>query len=64
MSPELHASLTWKGNPQEWVILLLVKSRGDLQWGDAGDLFFVIHKSDLAKIDFSKYLSQWKVVSN
>jgi len=24
-----------------------------MQWGDAGDLFFVIHKSDLAKGDFS-----------
>lgn len=53
-SPELQASLTWKGNPQDWVILLLVKSRGDFQWGDAGDLFFVIHKSDLIKRDFSK----------
>ena len=53
-SPELQASLTWKGYPQDWVILLLVKSRGDFLWGDAGDLFFVIHKSDLAKKDFSK----------
>lgn len=52
-SPELQAALNQKGNPQDWVILLLVKSRGDFQWGDAGDLFFVIHKSDLAKRDFS-----------
>ena len=52
-SPELQAALSQKGNPQDWIILLLVKSRGDFQWGDAGDLFFVIHKSDLAKKDFS-----------
>jgi len=52
-SSELQAALNLKGNPQDWVILLLIKSRGDFQWGDAGDLFFVIHKSDLAKSDFS-----------
>ena len=52
-SPELQASLKLKGNPEDWIILLKVKSTGDMQWGDAGDLFFVIHKSDLAKSDFS-----------
>ncbi len=52
-SPELQASLNLKGNPEDWIILLKVKSAGDMQWGDAGDLFFVIHKSDLAKKDFS-----------
>lgn len=52
-SPELQAALNLKGNPQDWIIMLLVKSRGDFQWGDAGDLFFVMHKSDLAKRDFS-----------
>ncbi|TYR37517.1 DUF1963 domain-containing protein [Sphingobacterium phlebotomi] len=52
-SPELQAALSLKGNPQDWIILLQVKSRGDFQWGDAGDLFFVIHKSDLTKKDFS-----------
>lgn len=52
-SPELQAALNQKGNPQDWVILLLVKSCGDFQWGDAGELFFVIHKSDLAKRNFS-----------
>ena len=51
--PELQASLKKKGNPQDWIILLTVTSSGDMQWGDAGDLFFVIHKSDLAKGDFS-----------
>lgn len=53
-SPELQAALAWKGDPQDWVILLLVSSKGNFQWGDAGELFFVIHKSDLAKRDFSK----------
>lgn len=43
-SPELQAALACKGNPEDWTILLAVKSRGDFQWGDAGDLFFVIHK--------------------
>ena len=51
--PEYEASLTLRGNPEDWVILLEVASRGDFQWGDAGDLFFVIHKSDLIKRDFS-----------
>lgn len=53
-SPELQAALACKGNPEDWTILLTVKSRGDFQWGDAGELFFVIHKSDLAKRDFRK----------
>ena len=51
--PELQASLAKKGNPQDWMTLLTVSSTGDMQWGDAGDLFFVIHKSDLARGDFS-----------
>lgn len=53
-APELQASLALKGNPEDWVILLTVTSSGDMQWGDAGDIFYVIHKSDLAKQDFSK----------
>ncbi len=53
-SPELQAALSQKGNPADWVVLLTVKSRGDFMWGDAGDLFFVMHKSDLAKQDFSR----------
>lgn len=52
-APELQASLAKKGNPQDWMTLLVVTSAGDMQWGDGGDLFFVIHKSDLAKQDFS-----------
>ncbi|MGF6847408.1 uncharacterized protein YwqG [Chitinophaga sp. W3I9] len=53
-SPELQAALACKGNPEDWTILLTVKSRGDFSWGDAGDLFFVIHKSDLARKDFRR----------
>jgi len=51
--PELQVAQVHKGNPEDWIVLLEVKSNGDFQWGDAGDLFFVIHKSDLAKGDFS-----------
>ena len=53
-APELQASLALKGNPEDWVILLTVTSSGDMQWGDAGDIFYVIHKSDLAKQNFRK----------
>lgn len=53
-SPERQAALAQKGNPEDWIILLTLKSKGDFQWGDAGDLFFVIHKSDLAQNDFRK----------
>ena len=52
-SPELQASLKLKGNPEDWIILLKVTSSGDMQWGDAGDLFFVIHKIDLANSNFN-----------
>lgn len=54
--PEHQIALEEKGNPQDWMILLKVPSVGDFQWGDAGDLFFVIHKSDLAKQDFSNVI--------
>ena len=52
--PEMQASLKHKGKPQDWVVLLKVASIGHFQWWDAGELFFVIHKSDLAKKDFSR----------
>ena len=52
-SPELQAALSRKGRPEDWVVLLKVASVGDFQWWDAGELFFVIHKSDLKKQDFS-----------
>lgn len=53
-SPERQAALAQRGNPEDWIILLTVTSKGDFQWGDAGDLFFVIHKGDLARQDFRK----------
>lgn len=52
-SPEHAAAVALRGAAEDWVILLTVASHGDFQWGDAGELFFVIHKSDLAKGDFS-----------
>lgn len=51
--PEVEAANARRGRPQDWLILLTVSSRGDMQWGDAGDIFFLIHKSDLSKRDFS-----------
>ena len=51
--PEHQISLVHKGNAEDWVVLLKVGSSGDFMWGDAGDLSYVIHKSDLAKGDFS-----------
>lgn len=53
-SPELQAALDLRGNAEDWIILLKVSSAGDFQWCDAGNLAFVIHKSDLAKGDFSQ----------
>lgn len=52
-NPELQAAIAKGGNPEDWMVLLQLKSRGDFQWGDAGDLFFVIHKSDLAQKNFN-----------
>ncbi|MFN7783392.1 MAG: DUF1963 domain-containing protein [Lysobacterales bacterium] len=52
--PEHQAALARKGNPEDWVILLQVKSILDMQWGDAGELFFVAHKRDAAARDFSR----------
>ncbi len=52
-SPELQAAKKLKGNPEDWIILLRAGSYGVFMWGDAGELFYVIHKSDLMKKDFS-----------
>ncbi|MCA9791938.1 MAG: DUF1963 domain-containing protein [Candidatus Eremiobacteraeota bacterium] len=53
-SPELQAALALRGNPEDWMVLLKVGSLGGFNWGDAGELFFVIHKSALQKCDFSR----------
>ncbi|MBN9415237.1 MAG: DUF1963 domain-containing protein [Candidatus Eremiobacteraeota bacterium] len=52
-SPQLQAALRHRGHPNDWLILLKVASTGGFQWGDAGELFYVIHKSDLTRRDFS-----------
>lgn len=53
-SPELQAATVYGGEPEDWLIVLKVASRGDFQWSDAGDLFFVMHKSDLLQCDFRR----------
>ena len=54
-SPEIEAAHKHKGNVEDWITLLRVSSdnqSGFCFW-DAGEIYFVIHKSDLAKKDFS-----------
>lgn len=54
-SPQIEAANKLMGRPEDFVVLLRVSS--DNQTGfsfwDAGEIYFVIHKSDLAKGDFS-----------
>ncbi|MEM1041991.1 MAG: DUF1963 domain-containing protein [Bacteroidota bacterium] len=52
--PEIEVALAAGGDPADWFTLLTVQSRGSMQWGDAGDLYVVIHKADLARSDFSR----------
>lgn len=54
-SPEIEAVNTFKGKPEEWMVLLRVSSDNNpgFSFWDAGEIYFVIHKSDLAKKDFS-----------
>ncbi|MCH7403343.1 DUF1963 domain-containing protein [Belliella kenyensis] len=51
--PEHVAAIGQRGNPMDWIILLKVPAVKDFHFGDAGDLFFLIHKSDLAKRNFN-----------
>lgn len=54
-SPELEAVDELRGKPEDWMVLLSVSTdnnTGFCFW-DAGEIYFVIHKSDLAKRDFS-----------
>jgi len=54
-TPEIEAVDAKRGKPEEWMVLLRVSSDqkpGFCFW-DAGEIYFVIHKSDLAKKDFS-----------
>lgn len=52
---QLNAANALKGNPEDWMILLKVYSDGFCFW-DSGEIAFVIHKSDLAKCDFSNVM--------
>lgn len=54
-TPEMEAVNEKRGKPEDWMVLLRVSSDdnpGFCFW-DAGELYFVIHKSDLVKKDFS-----------
>lgn len=54
-TPETEAVDKMKGKPDEWMVLLRVgsdRNPGFCFW-DAGEIYFVIHKSDLDKKDFS-----------
>lgn len=55
-TPEMEAVNVFKGKPEDWVVLLRVgsdRNTGFSFW-DAGEIYFVIHKSDLAQKNFSK----------
>ncbi len=54
-SPEIEAVNKLKGKPEEWMVLLRVSSDNNpgFSFWDAGEIYFIIHKSDLAKKDFS-----------
>lgn len=54
-TPEIEAVNKMMGKPEEWMVLLRVSSDnnpGFCFW-DAGEIYFVIHKSDLDKKNFS-----------
>jgi uncharacterized protein YwqG len=54
-TPEMEAVNAKKGKPDEWMVLLRVSSDSNtgFSFWDAGEIYFVIHKSDLGKKDFS-----------
>ncbi|MFH6936641.1 DUF1963 domain-containing protein [Flavobacterium sp. FlaQc-30] len=54
-SPEIEAVDKLKGKTDEWMVLLKVSTdnKPEFCFWDAGEIYFVIHKSDLAKRDFS-----------
>lgn len=54
-SPQIEAANQLRGNARDFMVLLRVSSDrlpGFCFW-DAGEIYFVIHKSDLAQADFS-----------
>lgn len=54
-SPQIEAANKLKGKPEDYMVLLRVASDNHtgFSFWDAGEIYFVIHKSDLAKGDFS-----------
>lgn len=54
-TPEIEAVDKKRGKPEEWMVLLKVSSDNNpgFQFWDAGEIYFVIHKSDLEQKDFS-----------
>ena len=42
------------GSAESWQLLLEIDSDGDMMWGDAGRLYWFIHKDDFAKRDFTR----------
>ncbi|GGH64026.1 uncharacterized protein YwqG [Filimonas zeae] len=54
-NPEAEAVDKLKGKPEDWMVLLRVSSDNNpgFNFWDAGEIYFVIHKSDLAKKEFS-----------
>lgn len=54
-TPEMEAVNDKRGKPEEWMVLLRVSSDNNpgFSFWDAGEIYFVIHKSDLEKKDFS-----------
>ena len=54
-TPQIEAAHKLRGRPEDFMVLLRVSSddRPGFCFWDAGEIYFVIHKSDLAKRDFS-----------
>lgn len=54
-TPQIEAAHRLRGRPEDFMVLLRVSSdeRPGFCFWDAGEIYFVIHKSDLAKRDFS-----------
>lgn len=47
------ASIMEKGTADDWELLLEVDSKLEFMWGDAGRLYFYVHKDDLKNAEFS-----------
>ncbi len=42
------------GEPDDWCLLLQLREVGNMLWGDAGALYWFIHKEDLSAIRFDR----------